>query len=46
MARYPGKRPATVRQVADLVAFMASPRAGDITGTVVPSTAASPRAVR
>lgn len=34
-ARYPGKRPATVREVADLVAFMASPRAGYITGTVV-----------
>ena len=33
--RYPGKRPATVREVADLVAFMASPRAGYITGTVV-----------
>ena len=34
-ARYPGKRPATVREVADLTAFLASPRAGYITGTVV-----------
>ena len=33
--RYPGKRPATARECADLVAFMASPRAGYITGTVV-----------
>lgn len=33
--RYPGKRPATAREVADLVAFLASPRAGYITGTVV-----------
>ena len=33
--RYPGKRPATTREVADLVAFLASPRAGYITGTVV-----------
>lgn len=33
--RYPGKRPATTRECADLVAFMASPRAGYITGTVV-----------
>lgn len=33
--KYPGKRPATAREVADLVAFMASPRAGYITGTVV-----------
>lgn len=34
-AKYPGGRPATVEEVADLVAFMASPRAGYITGTVV-----------
>ena len=34
-ARYPGGRPATVKEVADLTAFMASPLAGYITGTVV-----------
>jgi NAD(P)-dependent dehydrogenase (short-subunit alcohol dehydrogenase family) len=34
-AKYPGKRPATVRETADLCAFMASPRAGYITGTIV-----------
>ena len=33
--RYPGKRPATVKEVADLCAFLASPLAGYITGTVV-----------
>ena len=33
--RYPGKRPATSLEVADLVAFLASPKAGYITGTVV-----------
>jgi len=33
--KYPGKRPATVQEVADLCAFLASPRAGYITGTVV-----------
>ena len=34
-AKYPGKRPATAAEVADLTAFLASPRAGYITGTVV-----------
>ncbi len=34
-SKYPGGRPATVKEVADLVAFMASPLAGYITGTVV-----------
>jgi len=33
--RYPGKRPATAKEVADLVAFLASPLAGYITGTNV-----------
>lgn len=33
--KYPGKRPATSEEVADLCAFLASPRAGYITGTVV-----------
>ena len=32
---YPGKRPATVTEVADLCAFLASPLAGYITGTIV-----------
>ena len=32
---YPGKRPATVTEVADLRAFLASPLAGYITGTIV-----------
>lgn len=32
---YPGKRPATAREVADLTAFIASPRAGYISGTIV-----------
>ena len=30
---YPGKRPATSEEVADLVAFMSSERAGYISGT-------------
>ncbi|MBT9385080.1 SDR family oxidoreductase [Pseudooceanicola sp. CBS1P-1] len=33
--KYPGKRPATAQEVADLCAFLASPKAGYITGTVV-----------
>jgi len=33
--KYPGKRPATAEEVAELCAFMASPLAGYITGTVV-----------
>jgi NAD(P)-dependent dehydrogenase (short-subunit alcohol dehydrogenase family) len=33
--RYPGGRPATAEEVADLMVFLASPRAGYITGTVV-----------
>ncbi|OBZ96604.1 short-chain dehydrogenase [Pararhizobium polonicum] len=33
--KYPGKRPATAEEVADLCAFLASPRAGYISGTVV-----------
>ncbi|WP_138469989.1 SDR family oxidoreductase [Poseidonocella sp. HB161398] len=34
-AKYPGKRPATAQEVADLCTFLASPKAGYITGTVV-----------
>jgi NAD(P)-dependent dehydrogenase (short-subunit alcohol dehydrogenase family) len=34
-ADYPGGRPATPEEVADLMLFLASPRAGYITGTVV-----------
>ena len=34
-AKYPGKRVATAEEVADLCAFLASPRAGYISGTVV-----------
>jgi NAD(P)-dependent dehydrogenase (short-subunit alcohol dehydrogenase family) len=33
--KYPGKRPASAQEVADLTAFLASPKAGYITGTVV-----------
>lgn len=33
--KYPGKRPATADEVAWLTAFLASPRAGYITGTIV-----------
>jgi NAD(P)-dependent dehydrogenase (short-subunit alcohol dehydrogenase family) len=32
---YPGGRPATPQEVADLMLFLASPRAGYITGTIV-----------
>lgn len=34
-AKYPGGRPATARETADLCAFLVSPRAGYVTGTVV-----------
>lgn len=34
-AKYPGGRPATAGEVADLMAFLASPRASYITGTIV-----------
>ncbi|PZW48392.1 short-subunit dehydrogenase [Humitalea rosea] len=33
--KYPGKRPASVEEVADLILFLASPRAAYITGTIV-----------
>jgi NAD(P)-dependent dehydrogenase (short-subunit alcohol dehydrogenase family) len=33
--RYPAGRPATVEEVADLMVFLASPRAAYITGTIV-----------
>jgi NAD(P)-dependent dehydrogenase (short-subunit alcohol dehydrogenase family) len=33
--KYPGGRPATAEEVADLMVFLASPRAGYVTGTVV-----------
>lgn len=34
-ANYPGGRPATAEEVADLILFLASPRAAYITGTIV-----------
>ena len=34
-AKYPGGRPATAGEVADLMVFLASPRAAYITGTIV-----------
>ena len=34
-ARYPGGRPASAEEVADLIVFLASPRAAYITGTIV-----------
>jgi NAD(P)-dependent dehydrogenase (short-subunit alcohol dehydrogenase family) len=34
-AKYPGGRPASAEEVADLMVFLASPRAGYITGTIV-----------
>ena len=34
-AKYPGGRPATAEEVADLMVFLSSPRAGYITGTIV-----------
>jgi NAD(P)-dependent dehydrogenase (short-subunit alcohol dehydrogenase family) len=33
--KYPGKRPATPEEVADLMLFLSSDRAGYITGTVI-----------
>jgi NAD(P)-dependent dehydrogenase (short-subunit alcohol dehydrogenase family) len=33
--QYPGGRPAEAAEVADLMVFLASPRAGYITGTIV-----------
>jgi NAD(P)-dependent dehydrogenase (short-subunit alcohol dehydrogenase family) len=33
--KYPGGRPASAEEVADLMVYLASPRAGYITGTIV-----------
>jgi hypothetical protein len=33
--RYPGGRPATAEEVADLMVFLSSPRAGYVSGTIV-----------
>ena len=34
-ARYPGGRPATAEEIADVMLFLASSRAGYITGTII-----------
>jgi NAD(P)-dependent dehydrogenase (short-subunit alcohol dehydrogenase family) len=34
-ARFPGKRVATPEEVADLIVFLSSPKAGYISGTLV-----------
>ena len=34
MARYPLERPAEVREVADLFAFLAAPRSGSTSGVI------------
>jgi NAD(P)-dependent dehydrogenase (short-subunit alcohol dehydrogenase family) len=35
LAKFPGGRPASAAEVADLMVFLSSPRAGYITGTIV-----------